>query len=852
MSTIVLTPNRRLAAALKKRDEKKISQTHDAWETITTLPLTSWITQLAQQFFAKSMDSHQLILTSEQESLIWEEIIRQSKYGSTLLNLSDTATLAKSAWGLLKAWQINLSHASFASSENHVLFQEWATIFKKKLQQHHWLDTHSLIDFIAEKISARLIVPPQEIILVGFHDLSPQYQTFFSACVAAGCQVEHESSTSINQTHCRIALVDDQAEILSMAKWAKDLVQNKSTKIACIVPDLNVKRERVAQVFSEVLQENHLFNISAGLSLAQCPVIHTALKLLHLYDDSIPVETLIYFLRSPFLGDAEKEKNERAHFENILRQRNILTTSVKHLIHDCALEKYCPRLAKKIIHVLKNNSLPTSFEHWATFFSEHLTALGWPGERSLNSIEYQAIKRFLDVLSELSHYDHLLPAPNFASALSLITRLTHDTIFQPQTTDAPIQILGLLEALDLSFDHMWIMGLDDAAWPPPARPNPFIPFSLQKKLRMPHADAERELAYATQLMQQLQHNTQHLICSYAKKNAGTEQQPSPLITHFPEIDITTLPQAEFISSAEIIYAKKNLQSLLDEVAPPITSLDELRGGTHIFKQQAACPFKAFAEYRLHARAVDKPVIGLTMQERGKIMHKSLELFWQVVKNSENLLKLSHDSLITILNDAVTTAVLAITQKTAMESRYLTLESERLKKILHQWILKEKNRPPFKVISQETEQSLQIANLTLTLRIDRIDEVCNGEILIIDYKTGKNITIQDWFGDRPEEPQLLLYALIDPDKTVGIAFGQLHADNIALKGLCKNDLGISTIKMLQHTSWEAQTSEWKKVLEHLAEQFLQGHAAADPKDPLKNCTICKLHTLCRIHEESHHV
>ena len=77
--------------------------------------------------------------------------------------------------------------------------------------------------------------------------------------------------------------------------------------------------------------------------------------------------------------------------------------------------------------------------------------------------------------------------------------------------------------------------------------------------------------------------------------------------------------------------------------------------------------------------------------------------------------------------------------------------------MSEWLALEKKRPPFQVIEQETERSLELSGLRLRLKIDRIDQLEDGGQLLIDYKTGMT-SIQDWLTERLRQPQLPLYAL----------------------------------------------------------------------------------------------
>ena len=77
---------------------------------------------------------------------------------------------------------------------------------------------------------------------------------------------------------------------------------------------------------------------------------------------------------------------------------------------------------------------------------------------------------------------------------------------------------------------------------------------------------------------------------------------------------------------------------------------------------------------------------------------------------------------------------------------------------------------------EKNQTLQVADLSLTLRPDRIDELEDGRRSVIDYKT-RAPSKTNWLGDRPQEPQLPLYSLLDSTIS-GIAFAELSTNDSA--------------------------------------------------------------------------
>ena len=652
------------------------------------------------------------------------------------------------------------------------------------------------------------------------------------------------------------------------ASQKKQLTEHPTASIGCVIPHLENIRDRVIQIFSTVfcekntysLEHNHLpFNISAGKSLTHYPIIHAAFDCLSFQKEKISLEEFSRFLRSPFIGNAEQEYLQRAQFDSRLRHANKTSFSFLQLLdHDSPIHigKYCP-LLKKRLHVLTHyvenltSLLPTN--EWVTHFMTILDILGWPGERSLNSHEYQIVQRWLNVLVEYRSFDNIFPPLSFKDTIQALNRLATKTIFQPQSHEAPIQILGMLEAAELPFDYTWVMGLDDTRWPPAAKPNPFITQRLQKTLHMPHATAERELTYSKALTEQLKNSAKHIIFSHAGQSGEGELRPSFLISHLPQIQLETLELDECISPAERIYQSRKLETIQDEKAPSISQNEKINGGISIFKQQAACPFKAFAEIRLNARPLESPTLGLNPAERGTLTHKALELLWRQLENSTQLAKLDEFDLKNLLDQTVTEAMQFIIDE-APTARYFSLEKERLKTLLWDWVQLEKARPPFKVISKEEETTLTISNMMITVRVDRIDELEDGSHLIIDYKTGKNHHIKYWFSDRPDEPQLPLYCMTNPKNTIGIAFATIHPNNMELLGVSKKDLSLQNIKLIAdiqyaaHPDWEQQILSWQTTLEKIGTAFYQGDARVDPKENDQTCRYCELQSLCRIHEE----
>jgi len=708
--TTVLTPNRRLSATLlKKYDAYQRELNRTAWPTLTILPFTTWLQQLWTSFATQEIEITTIALTPQQEHVIWEKILQDSPESERLLQVSATAELAKSAWSMMKQWQVPLSHPLLTLTDDGKSFQQWAFQFESLCQKQQWIDSASLADTLIENLQKKLIPTPPHLILIGFTELSPQQQALLTLCEQLGSKVEiahvHASQSS---SAFRISLTDEEDEIRSMARWAKALIEHKSTTtIGCVIPHLETIRDTVSRIFAEIFSPPDSFtlhttalpfNISAGKPLTQYSIIHIALELLNLTHETIPLDVFSQLLYSPFLGEAEQERIKRANFDNRLRHANVTSISLAKLLNPqekINLISSCPALAKRLhAFMLKLSELkkPLSTHQWPTVFMDLLTLLGWPGERSLNSHEYQIVQQWLALLSEYRTFDTILPDQSYQNALFYLHRLAAKMIYQPSSPETSVQVLGILEAAELPFDYLWVMGMNDTTFPPVPRPNPLLPQRLQKLLRMPHATAEKELIYCSHLLEQFKQSANYIIFSHSLKNQDCLLRASSLIMDLPEIKITDLTISQFISPAERLFHSRKIESIQDEIAPPVSIDTFLAGGTAIFKQQATCPFKAFAELRLYAKHLEAPLLGLRPEERGTIIHKALEIIWKELNDSDTLNSLDNQALDRLIHQAATLAIEYVIKKEISSLRYLALEIQRLKTLLRKWLALEKTRP----------------------------------------------------------------------------------------------------------------------------------------------------------------
>ena len=494
---------------------------------------------------------------------------------------------------------------------------------------------------------------------------------------------------------------------------------------------------------------------------------------------------------------------------------------------------------------------------WSKTFATLLKAFRWPGERTPDASEYQAVQSLREVLGDFARLDAVLQPIQAEDALTRFTRLVSQREFQPASADVPLQVLGMPESAGLQFDHLWLMGLTDDVWPPSPRPDPFIPWAIQRRHQLPHASAARELEYASLVTARLLNSAPDVIVSTPERDADTELRASPLLAEIELAAVADVPQSTVQGWCERLQqdAAIALSEFTDDRGPPLAEAGIVAGGTQLLKAQAACPFRSFALYRLGARELPTPSPGLSPMERGIVLHDIMAALWGRLGDHATLTGLQAGERTHKVEDSVADVIdkFAARDPDVFTPNFRRLEQERLTRLIAAWLEIEAMRAPFSVEKPEQERSVTLGRLRLNTRVDRVDRLPDGGHVIIDYKSGE-ADPHDWLGVRPDEPQLPIYAVSDPQPPTAVLFAQLRAGDLRYRGVAEQgglvpevgDYGSARKKPDDPQDWPALLAHWQAAVTALAEEFVQGVARVAPKYD-DTCRYCHLQALCRIHE-----
>ncbi len=872
---LLLTANNRLARELHARyDALQQERGLEVWERARILPWGAWLLNCFQELLDLGLTELSL-LSPWQARVLWEEVVRGSfpdEY-TAVLRPAAVARSAEEAWRLTQEWMIPREQLHAWATPETDQYLDWADRFSRLCRRKGWVDPELLPTLLMEQLRDRRPGVPERLLLVGFDERTPRQDQFLTQLQECGCRIGVVEQHNAPRDAYRIELNIPDQELETAVRWAaRRLESDPQARIGVIIPRLTELREQMLHTLQQVFYPAArpppapVYNLSLGKPLAHYAVIGDALLLLQLARGELPCAELGRLLRSPFLAGGIEEWSRRARLDARIRreigERHIALRTLLGKLRQAEERERdaCPKLLQLLERFrdqLRGMGGRLEPGKWGEKFLALLQAAGWPNAGLLDSEEYQQVGRFRELLAAFASLKVIQPSMTLGEALRRLHSQAEETLFQAEGMDAPVQVMGVLEAAGLAFDHLWVAGLTDDQWPSAASPNPLLPQGLQRKLNIPHGSADRELAFAAIMTERLLASAPEVLVSHASRNEDGPLRPSPLIAELPALD----PAALDLAAEPVLYRAEAaaVEEFIDNQAPPLVPGSCVPGGTGIFSDQAQCPFRAFAVHRLGAGAIEEPVSGLDGRERGSLLHSVMEAVWSRLRDRATLLATPEEELKILIGDAADRAIASVAYRkpVTFAPRFTELERERLTGLVLQWLELEKERTDFTVEELEKRATLAVGELLLDTRTDRIDRLEDGGLAVIDYKTGKNVSIKGWFEERLEEPQLPLYATADAggkEAVSAVLFAHLNPEKSAFLGVVSKSGVVPRVQAFMeskqsqgYADWGALFRRWRGSLEMLAGEIQTGRAEVDPKDPAKSCRYCPLPSFCRIHE-----
>jgi probable DNA repair protein len=827
------------------------------------LPWTVWLRQ--EWLRARSRQStgdFRRLLTPAQAQLVWEQIIAAHPLAQTLLNPSEAARAALRSWRRMQEYLIPLERLDAFDAPEARALRDWSREFIRRCDSLQAIDETRLLRWAWDV----QLTPDRPLALLGFDVLPPAWQRLVERWQSRGLVRTFERA--VPTTDMRVtALRDREAEIEAAARWARSQIERGKTNVAVVMPDLQMRRDDVRRRFEAVFtpaarglhaaDEPPPFIIAAPQPLAQFPVVHAALTFLQLVQGQANGRLAGRVLRSPFFFAADSERDARALADARLRREQRDRWDAVELERWAGVTG-CTQLAtalSRVTSIVRNLPRCALPSRWSEHFHALLRAIGWPGERPATSDELQTVRKFQACLAELGSLDAVLNEVTLARALHELERLAFDTPFEAETPEAAVTIIDPSTVAGMTFDAVWVTGLDASRMPGPTSPDPLIPLAVQREAGIPEANAELGFELSRVRLQRLMSSATEVVLSWPQSEGDAELQMSRLLAGLPQ-EAVAIGTSEPSWQHTIFAARPLLEVVVDDRAPAVQE-HIARGGARTLELQSLCAFRAQATLRLRAEPLARIGSGLEPADRGKLLHGVLAAVWRELQTQQQLSAMSDEALeqrVRELAERQATADIPVT--TRQRATLVNLAVEQTTQQVLSLLAIDRKRPPFFIRCTEQEELFTIGGLQLRLKLDRVDQL-NAGCLVVDYKLGEAHQPRDWLDvrpGRPRKPQVPLYALAHRENLAGAAFAVLGNGTVEYRGWSN---GVAIAPGIEGypprkgrwfdlpPDWNQLLERWQQTLTSLADRYMRGEAEVDPLPDA--CTYCHLSTFCRIHE-----
>jgi probable DNA repair protein len=865
---VVAASDRAARALVAAFDDARQKEGLTAWPSPQVL---EWKSFVRAEILARSK-SGRLLLNPLQEQAIWAEIAKDGRLATLLEGPRHRlAQLAMEAHELLCSYAPRYLYESARSTwqQDAAAFSGWLGAFDKVCRKENLLSPGRLALELIPLLEADSTSGPP-LLLVGFDRLLPVQRTLFDAWghwEPFNPSVETTPGTDPALGVHFYAAPDTGSELAACARWcANRLAADPHARLMVIVQNTSRRRGQIERAFLHFLGDSDQFEFSLGAPLSQVAVARGAHMLLRwLSGQSLAEQELDWLFSSGQTAATAEESEALQAYLRALRRHQLERpqwTLQAFLSQPHVGERLPAAWTQRIVEVRDRleafGRRAQSPLDTAELVPQLLQISGWPGHRPLSSAEFQAARRWQQAVESTASLGFDGRRIDFRNYLSALARALDETLFAPESRHAPILIAGPAESAGLTADAIWFLGADENSLPAAGSMHPLLPPEIQREAQMPHSSPQLDCDLAQAITLRLLASVSEVHFSYARQTDDAEARPSRLAVH-----VAGAPQPLPADLAAAMQTPPLTESFEDFSRIQFRA-GRAEGGSSVLTAQSQCPFKAFATARLDARGWTPAAAALTASQRGQLMHAVLHAIWEgpphgILTYADLEKKTDLRSFVECHIGRAFAAELPSGLRERLSPRYLELEEERLTRLITEWLTYEATRIPFEVAGTEVDNTIVLGDLTLRVRIDRIDRLNDGTLLVIDYKSGM-VTPKSWELPRPEDVQLPLYAgfALDSGCTVegeagGLVFATLRAGKCAFEGHVGNAKASlfsflnGTSSLVKRPLTAEQLIDWRDHIQQLARDFVDGKAEVDPRDETKTCEYCGLEALCRIQE-----
>ena len=771
-----------------------------AWETPPLKPYAAWLDDL----WLEHAGGRGPALSTNQSLALWRRVVAESAESGALIGHGGAAQWASAAWGLLHRWQIDPTTQRAAALEvDYRAFLTWCRTYRA------WLDGHGFVDRAEIEAGLPSRVPAiGRLLLADLEEPYPARATLLGELAARGTTIETLAVPEAAGVRHAARLADAADELRAAFTWvAQRLAANPDARVALVVPAGERRAHEIERLAADLPPGACWME---GSTLTAEPALGAAVDALKLAGAHASYATFGRWLRSPFFAGAGDERFARARLDSELRAELRSQLSFR-AAYRCGvadlLAARAPGSARALAAALDavggvRRATPS---RWANVMTRFLAELGWqpPSARP-------ALLAWQGTLDELARLTPIVGEISLDSALGELERLLE----RSARTAVPVRgvhVLASIEDVGPAYDAVWVTGFTDAAWPQPAQGLPLLPLALQRAHGMPYASPRDAQQRSARALERLLRRSQELVVSWPMRVYDYETEPSPAIREWPALSAGEL---DALTAGRPLRAAAR-ETIADD-APPLAAA-RVAGGTGALGRQARCPLRAFHQDRLGARQLEPLAFGVPARLRGIAAHRAAESLLADLPTQADLAAKT-SAVAPSVERAL--AKLFGRARAHLEALY-ELEAEHLERALMELLRADQMRAPFRVRAVEQRATAIVGPLTFDVRIDRVDELADGTLAIVDYKTNERATSAEWFGPRLRDAQVPLYASQSTEHVAAAVVARLTPASVRYFGFWPDDAFPGRAAKAADPDTRVQLEVWRAQLAELAAELAAG-------------------------------
>lgn len=853
--TLIIVPHSRLAHQVWRRQRLAARDAgRVVWQPLPMLTLADWWGCLLEQLWLSQPVAQPL-----QRLALWQQALEAVPPPEGLDPDLNWAAAFEETHSLLQRYRLTPP----AVADSLVSWREEVRRgYRQLLAEAGLLDPTDIPDLLLAALAAGQLLLPAEIYVVGLETPAVVEQEWLAAVARQRPVTVLEVCGGSRTSIMAVELPDRQQEIAWVLTQAAELVYREGLpwhRLAITAPVLEDYLPGIQRHCQELFGEadnpaGGFYNLSLGPRLVETPLYQAALLPLKFLAGGEKRADLYSWLLSPYYGAFAGQDPLFCTWDRRWREEGIDDgwRRLVQVLPAAAAGSWGGEALDRLLGLLPADRAPAA--RWWEGLISLWRYLGFPGGCSPEELEqWQRIQALLGDLDQALG-SRPVTAAQYYDWLNWGAK--NVDLPGPGSTEAGLQIQGLLEMRGLDFAVVFCLGLNQGQLPQPPRQLPLL--TPEERRRVLGGSYESQLEFAEIAFRYLQAAAPRLVCTRPRYLEEEEQTPCYLVRQpWQESQFALLARPHpfwlRVPAVRAVWQPPPPPPALTCYLVSVPRKPEL--SLTAISQALACPCRFFLAEILALAELPEVEGGLAPLARGALIHQVLEEFLRRLAPQLTACGDWDQELVWQTLQAVLAGYQHLWEQDPHWEAELGRWLDEELGLLRAWLREEERR--FRegwrwLLLEESFAGLQLDGIPFRLkgRLDRVDWHPELGLMIWDYKTGSLPSSRDIHCE-PRIFQLVggIWAVVRGLVTLAPAYrgAAVRAGFISLKSSRQDQLKFEDYR-LSAADWEQIAAARQTELAQLAQRWLQGHFPPEPQPAPTDrqpgaCEYCPFPLLC---------